>query len=71
MEYIFSQFESVVPTVSPPSLFPTPKQLTEGAKRDREKASALIKCCQQELQHWCVINTGLASMKSTALLGLQ
>lgn len=43
MEYIFGQFESVFPTVSPPSLMSTPNQLTEGAKWDREKASALIK----------------------------
>lgn len=62
MEYIFGQFELVVPTLSPASLLPRPNQLTEGAEWDREKASTLIKYCLAAAetlvcyQHWFGIN---------------
>lgn len=72
MECIFGQFESIVPTMPPRSLLPTPNQLTEGAEWGTEKAPALIKYCSAAADTlMCYQHTGLASMKSTALYGLQ
>lgn len=70
MKYPFCQFKSAVLAVSPPKICSPPAcSLGKGSVRNRMPqycASAI----QQQLKHWCVIDTVLITDLNSALHGL-
>jgi len=63
MEYPSGQFWSAVPAISPPlqASCPPLALLITGAEQETEKALVLCNTVQQELTHWCAINTVLVT----------
>lgn len=69
MEYLFSQFGSEAPAVSPHNLLPTPSLLARAVEWENKRPWHGVSAIQQQLKHWRV-HQQFVTISNTAPYGL-